>query len=416
MRTTVAGTAIFLLIGIVYSLSPMSAPTARPEVKLNGERMDFADAPLYIDKQSGRTMVPAREIAEKLGIEVTWDDSLKQVAFRNERIDVVLTIGEQEASVGGKLARLDAPAVLKNKRTMVPLRFVSESLGADIRWVEDRRLVLVTSSDKAQRATWIWNSEIIENDLSGVLQFAAEQKLTSIYVRYDRNTAREAYRTFIRSAAELGIKVEALAGASDWIYEENHGYIRRFIAAVTEYNRSVNDEERFQGYHFDIEPYTLDIWKTKQSWVLERWMDTIRLIETEVRGIGDGMTMAFDIPFWMNNFAVSGTDYSFSAWLLEKADGVVIMAYRNSALGSNGIIAIARPIILEASTLKKQVIVAVDTLPSKEGDHTTFHAGMPVNMETELQAVMEHLSPYPGYSGVAIHDYVRWRQLIHTHP
>ena len=395
----------------------MSAQPDRPEVKLNGETMDFADAPLYIDKQTGRTMVPAREIAEKMGIEVTWGHSSNQVTFRNELIDVALTIGEHEASVGGELAKLDAPAVIKNNRTMVPLRFVSESLGADIRWVEDRRLVLVTSSDKAQRATWIWDSAIIEKDLDSLLQFAAEQKLTSLYVRYDLNTAdREAYRTFIRRASELGIKVEALAGASDWIYEKNHGYIRRFIGAVTEYNRSVNDDERFQGYHFDIEPYTLDIWKTKQTWVLERWMDTIRLIETEVRGADDGMTMAFDIPFWINGYTVPGTDYSFSAWLLEKADGVAIMAYRNSALGSNGIIAIAKPIILEATTLKKKVIVAVDTLPSKEGDHTTFHADRSANMETELQAVMEHLSPYLGYSGVAIHDYVRWRQLFHADP
>lgn len=417
MRLTFAGISAFLFVGFFILWNTIFVQAARPDLMLNGEILDFKDASLYIDKQTGRTMVPAREIAERMGFEVIWDRTLQQVTFRNDRSDVVLTIGEQEALVGGELSKVDAPAIIKHQRTMVPLRFVSESLGADLRWDEERNLVLMTSSDKALRATWIWHGAMIESDPSSLLQFAEEQKLSAIYVRYDLNAAdRDAYRTFIGKASKLGIRVEALAGASDWIYEENHDYVKRFIASVAEYNRSVNDDERFQGYHFDIEPYTLDIWKKKQTWVIERWMDTIRLIETEVRAVDENMTMAFDIPFWLNKYAVPGTDYSFSAWLLEKADIVVIMAYRDLASGSNGIITLAKPIILEATTLKKKVIVAVDTLPSKEGMHTTFHAKKPADIEMELQTVMEHLSPYPSYSGVAIHDYVSWRKLFHTNP
>ncbi|MFH5186301.1 hypothetical protein ACHHV8_28840 [Paenibacillus sp. TAB 01] len=170
--------------------------------------------------------------------------------------------------------------------------------------------------------------------------------------------------------------------------------------------------ERFQGYHFDIEPYTLGMWRTNQTWVLERWMDTIRLIETEVRNADRSMTMAFDIPFWISSCTVPGTSYSFSAWLLEKADSVVIMAYRNSAQGSNGIIARAKSIILEAATLKKQAVVAVDTLPSTEADYTTFYTSNSSFMESELKQVKENFSLYPSYSGIAVHDYVRWIQLV----
>lgn len=387
------------------------------EVKVNGKKLDFADVQPYIDGQTGRAMVPAREIAERLGTKVQWDRQSKKATFHDQDMTVELTIGEHEASVNGKEAQLEAPAAIKNDRIMVPLGFVGESLGADVRWIEDRRLVLVTSADKAQRATWIWDSAIMESDRDSLLRFAADQKLTAIYIRYDTNAAdREAYRAFIRSANELGIKVEALAGASDWIYEEKHIHIQRFIAAVVEYNNSVDATERFQGYHFDIEPYTLDVWKTRQTWVIERWMDTIRYIETEVKSIGHSMTVTYDIPFWISGYPVPGTSYSLSAWLLEKADGVVIMAYRNSASDSNGIVAIAKPIILEATTLKKSVIVAVDTLPSKEGDYTTFHAMNTADMEAELQVVMEQLSPYPGYSGVAVHDYARWMELFNQNP
>ncbi|WP_246293969.1 copper amine oxidase N-terminal domain-containing protein [Paenibacillus planticolens] len=397
----------------VPMLIPVYSHITQLDVEVNGEKMDFADVQPYIDEQTGSAMVPAREIAEKLGAEVQWDRLLEQVTLRNQYKSAVLTIGRNDASVNGQMVDLDAPAVIKNDRTMVPLRAVSESLGADVDWMRERNLVLVTSSDKAQRATWIWDSKMIETDGDGILQFAANQKLTALYLRYEKTyPGQDVYRNFIRRANDLGIKVEALAGKSNWIYADNHPYIRQWIAAVTQYNASVDAQERFQGYHFDIEPYTLDIWKTNQTWVLERWMDTIRLIEREVRSADRSMTMAFDIPFWINSYLVPGTSYSFSAWLLEKADCVVIMAYRNNALGGNGIIAKAKPIILEAATLKKQAVVAVDTLPSKEGDHTTFYALNPMNMEAELQVVKEKLSPYPSYSGIAIHDYVRWIELF----
>lgn len=382
-------------------------------VEVNGEKIAFTDAQPYIDDQTSSTMVPVREIAEKLGAKVEWNHSLEQVTFRSQHATTLLTIGQKVASVDGKQVELDAPAVLKNDRTMVPLRAVSESLGADVDWVGERNLVLITSADKAQRSTWIWDSKLIEADGDSILQFAASQKLTAIYLRYEKTyPGQDVYRNFIRRANDLGIKVEALAGQSDWIYDNNHIYIRQWMAAVTQYNASVSALERFQGFHFDIEPYTLDMWKTNQTWVLEQWMATIRFIESEVKSTDRSMTMAFDIPFWLNSLTVPGSSYSFSAWLMEKADSVVIMAYRNKALGGNGIIARAKAIILEAATLKKQAVIAVDTLPSMEADYTTFYKSNSSLMESELKQVKESLSPYPSYIGIAVHDYVRWIELL----
>jgi len=401
-----------LILTSVPLFLPVYSLITELEVEVNGERMSFTDAQPYIDEQTGSTMVPAREIAEKLGAEVEWDRSLEQVTLHNQRYNTILTIGQNYASVNGKTVKLDAQAVIKSDRTMVPLRAVSEGLGADVDWVDERNLAVITSADKAQRSTWIWDSKLIETESDSILQFAANQKLTSIYLRYETYPGPETYRNFIRKATELGIKVEALAGESDWIYDYNHTYIQQWIASVTQYNNSVDAMERFQGYHFDIEPYTLGMWRTNQTWVLERWMDTIRLIETEVRNADRSMTMAFDIPFWINSCTVPGTSYSFSAWLLEKADSVVIMAYRNSAQGSNGIIARAKSIILEAATLKKQAVVAVDTLPSTEADYTTFYTSNSAFMESELKQVKENFSLYPSYSGIAVHDYVRWIQLV----
>lgn len=97
--------------------------------------------------------------------------------------------------------------------------------------------------------------------------------------------------------------------------------------------------------------------------------------------------------------------------MLEKADAVVIMDYRNVALGNDGIIANAHPILREAATLKKQVIVAVETAPSAEGPHTSFHALPLQTMKTELQLAKEHLEHYASFAGFAIHDYNHWVRL-----
>ncbi|WP_141692396.1 copper amine oxidase N-terminal domain-containing protein [Paenibacillus pectinilyticus] len=414
MRKTIVCLVLIQMLTSLPLFFPVYSLINELGVEVNGEKIAFMDAQPYIDEQTGSTMVPAREIAEKLGAEVAWNRSSMQVTFRSQHATSILTIGQKNASVDGKQVELDSPAVLKKDRTMVPLRAVSESLGADVDWVGERNLVLITSADKAQRSTWIWDSKLIETDGDRILQFAASQKLTAIYLRFEKYPSQDVYRNFIRRASGQGIKVEALAGERDWIYEENHIYIQQWMAAVTQYNTSVDALERFQGFHFDIEPYTLDKWKVNQTWVLERWMDTIRFIESRVKSSDRNMTMAFDIPFWINSVTVPGSSYSFSAWLLEKADSVVIMAYRNKALGSNGIIARAKSIILEAATLKKRAVIAVDTLPSTEADYTTFYKSNASLMESELKQVKESLSPYPSYIGIAVHDYVRWIDLLNA--
>lgn len=415
MRKTIVCLILIQMFISVPLFFPVYSLNTELGVEVNGEKIIFTDAQPYIDDQTSSTMVPVREIAEKLGAKVEWNGSLEQVTFSSQHATTLLTIGQKVASVDGKHLELDAPAVLKNDRTMVPLRAVSESLGADVDWVGERNLVLITSADKAQRSTWIWDSKLIETDGDRILQFAANQKLTAIYLRYEKTyPGQDVYRNFIRRANDLGIKVEALAGQSDWIYDNNHIYIQQWMATVTQYNASVGATERFQGFHFDIEPYTLDMWKTNQTWVLEQWMATIRFIESQVKSTDRSMKLAFDIPFWINSLTVPGSSYSFSAWLMEKADSVVIMAYRNKALGGNGIIARAKAIVLEAATLKKQAVIAVDTLPSMEADYTTFYKSNSSLMESELKQVKESLSPYPSYIGIAVHDYVRWIELLNA--
>ncbi|SHE83304.1 Copper amine oxidase N-terminal domain-containing protein [Desulfofundulus australicus DSM 11792] len=109
-------------------------------VYLNGERL-FFDVPPLMD--NGRTLVPMRRIFEVLGAEVSWNEETRTVtATRGERT-VSLALGQKEAVVNGKTLPLDVPARAVEGRTMVPLRFVGEALGAAVTWQGNPPAVII---------------------------------------------------------------------------------------------------------------------------------------------------------------------------------------------------------------------------------------------------------------------------------
>ncbi len=114
----------------------------RVRVKLNGDMIWFDSEP-FVEKD--RTFVPMRKIFETLGAEIEWDNDTETVTATKDGKVIKLTIGKDSAFVNGEEKTLDAPAQLKNDRTMVPLRFISESLGLKVDWSESNNLVIIKS-------------------------------------------------------------------------------------------------------------------------------------------------------------------------------------------------------------------------------------------------------------------------------
>ena len=99
----------------------------------------------YIKDQ--RTFVPIRFIAEKLGMEVTWNDSTKTVTFTKGSDVLTLTIGEKQYQKNGVPYSIDTAAELQWSRTMVPIRFVAEALGHAVEWNAQLNMVYITKSE-----------------------------------------------------------------------------------------------------------------------------------------------------------------------------------------------------------------------------------------------------------------------------
>ena len=111
------------------------------KVSLNGTYLTFEQAPV---NQDGRVLVPMRTIFEAMGAEVKWDEAAKKVTGTLDGNKVELTIESKTASVNGKDTTLEVPAVIINGSTMVPVRFISESLSASVEWQKNTNTVVIT--------------------------------------------------------------------------------------------------------------------------------------------------------------------------------------------------------------------------------------------------------------------------------
>ncbi len=95
--------------------------------------------------ENSRTLVPLRAIFERLGAEIVWDGATQTVTATKDTSTISLTIGQNTAYQNGKAITLDTPAKIIEGRTLVPVRFVSEALGAKVFWQGDTQTVRIAS-------------------------------------------------------------------------------------------------------------------------------------------------------------------------------------------------------------------------------------------------------------------------------
>jgi outer membrane protein assembly factor BamB len=110
-------------------------------VVLNGAPVVFPGQEPFI--RNGRTLVPFRGLFEALGATVDWDTANRTVTGTAGTVIIKLKIGSTVATVGGREVTLDVPAEIVNGRTVVPLRFVVENLGAKVEWVAASLTVMI---------------------------------------------------------------------------------------------------------------------------------------------------------------------------------------------------------------------------------------------------------------------------------
>ncbi|MHB1042079.1 MAG: stalk domain-containing protein [Eubacteriales bacterium] len=129
----------------VAAINPQPEPPGKPgeiQVFIDGSPLSMDVAPLL---EQDRTLVPLRSIFEALGATVEWYESDQSVMAKKGNMAVRLQIGSNAALKNEVQVMLEVPPRIVNDRTLVPLRFVSEALGAQVGWDGINQIVSITS-------------------------------------------------------------------------------------------------------------------------------------------------------------------------------------------------------------------------------------------------------------------------------
>jgi len=144
-----------IIILTVLIIQP-SVQAAEPNVQIliDGSTVNFPDAQPFINSD-GRTMVPIRFVAEQMSCNVNWDGDYREVGIFGLGKKIVLRIESPDVQVNDQKVVLDTKPIIKEDRTYVPLRFISEAMGTKVDWDETKRIVKIT------------NAITVENNVSG---------------------------------------------------------------------------------------------------------------------------------------------------------------------------------------------------------------------------------------------------------
>jgi len=124
----------------VKASTPQENPTGVDDYYLTINGKSIAERPFAVN---GRTLVPLRVISEEMGAKVGYTHETLLVTIEKGDTKIELVIGSNVAVVNGTTVTLEAPSMLKDGRTFVPVRFVAESLGVDVEWNAPRREVKI---------------------------------------------------------------------------------------------------------------------------------------------------------------------------------------------------------------------------------------------------------------------------------
>ena len=128
---------IFILLSI-----PLYANAADISLFVNGSEVS-CDVPPVI--RNNRTMVPVRALFDCFGADVSWNERSRQVTVVSGGTNIVFTIDSDIVYVNSVPDRLDSVPIILNNRTLVPVRFISETLKYNVSWDADSHSVYIQS-------------------------------------------------------------------------------------------------------------------------------------------------------------------------------------------------------------------------------------------------------------------------------
>lgn len=127
----------------VPAFAATAAGASRINITLDGYTLVIPDG-VSPEMKDGRTMVPIRAVSEALGADVGWDQAARQVTLTRAGVTIVMTVGSKTAYVDGRAVEMDVAPYITSGRTLIPARYVAEFFGQKVGWDGAKRTVSIT--------------------------------------------------------------------------------------------------------------------------------------------------------------------------------------------------------------------------------------------------------------------------------
>ncbi len=243
-------------------------------------------------------------------------------------------------------------------------------------------------------ATWAWNTGSVTTTAGLDALFAAQKKTgaNELYVGAYPLLGRERFfKDALTRAPAAGLHPQLLLGSPDWVDRSTRPWLEKSIIAPLKTLRASVPTSALQRVplHLDIEPHATGPLTPAK---MRDFLDTLSWLRTK---LGPGFSLQVDIPSWYAGQKVDGK--RFTQQILERVDGVTLMAYERTA---QQVITEVAPTLAEAARLGKQAMVAVEAGPRSAAVGLGSRAGV----RTFLAQLDAALGGKPGYRGCAVHD------------
>lgn len=188
--------------------------------------------------KDSRTLVPIRVISENLGVEVGWNQNTKEVLLQKDSKETILPIGKKHYTQDGQEVSTDIAPEIKNSRTFVPLRLIAELYGKQVNWDQASYSVLINDE----------GTEVIIPKASQTTNTFQEAKVLKVVdgdtIVIDRGQGQEKVRFILVDTPETKHPKKGVEyfgkEASDFTTNSLNGktvYLQKDVSETDRYNR-----------------------------------------------------------------------------------------------------------------------------------------------------------------------------------
>ena len=225
--------------------------------------------------------------------------------------------------------------------------------------------------NNTKNAMWAWHSKEIllsEGKKKELLDFCKDKNIKALFFQLQyqflpfkgQTVCKLLYearlRAFLKEAHAQGVIVYALDGFPGFCLKDQHYLVFSQINAILDFNKIAQPQERFDGVHYDNEPYLLPGFNSvMRETIINQFLALNQECRQLINTSGLKLEFGVDIPFWFDELD------SLDKKLIDICDDIGIMDYRNFASTPDGIIAHALDKLKYAAQVKKRVFVGIET-------------------------------------------------------